>query len=75
MTDLVTLQARLTEAEAALHALMTGTRVVMVQTDTKQVRYAESDQGNLRAYIAELRGQIQTLGGTGARRRAIGVRF
>lgn len=75
MADLPTLQARLTEAEAALHALMMGTRVVSVQTDTKQVRYTETDQGKLRGYIAELRGQIQALGGMGTRRQAIGVRF
>lgn len=68
MTDTATLQQRLAEAETALHKLLTGTKVVSVKTEAGETTYRSyvSDVANLRAYIAELRGQ---LGQTTGRRR------
>lgn len=76
MTDLATLQARLVEADTALHKLMTGTQAVSVQNGDKQVQYRSFASGirDLRIYIAELKAQIAAAGGPGVRRRAIGVR-
>lgn len=70
MTDTATLQARLVEAEAALHKLMLGNQRVTVSYDGKSVTYTAATAAGLRAYIVELRAQL----GTGSR-RAIGVQF
>ena len=76
MADLGTLQARLAEAEAALHALATGTKVVAVERNGKKLTYTAATMAQLRGYIADLNGQIAVLlGTTTGRRRAIGVRF
>lgn len=64
MTDLATLQARLTEAETALHALMTGQMEVSVAFEGQQVRYTKTDVGMLKAYIIDLRSDIVAAGGT-----------
>lgn len=70
MTDLATLQARLTEAEEACHALMTGAQTTVVRdSDGNEVRYTPSDAGRLQAYIAELRRQIGRRDGSRAGRR------
>lgn len=54
-----TLQARLAEALDAQHALNIGRRVAMATTATGQrVQYAESQAGELRAYIAALQSAI-----------------
>lgn len=75
MPDAVTLQARLAEAEAALHALATGRREVKVEfsmgDSSRAVTYTPADLPQLRAYIADLRRQL----GQPSGRRAIGVRF
>lgn len=67
MVDTVTLQARLEEAETALHQLMVGAKSVRVSYDGQSVEYVLADTGRLRAYIAELKSQ---LGQTGGRTRA-----
>ena len=63
--DLATLQARLVEAEAALHALMTGSRVQAVARDGRRVEYtsAAASVDALKSYIAELEAQITELSG------------
>ena len=70
MTNQTELRARLDEAEAALHDLMTGRREVSVAYDGKSVTYSRTDVAKLRAYIAELKGKV----GSGGR-RPLGVRF
>lgn len=74
MTDLATLQTRLTEAESAYHRLLTGSLEESIGLGDMQVRYTKAEAPNLAAYISSLRGQIIALGGaTGARRRAFTV--
>lgn len=63
MTDTATLQSRLTEAETALHNLMTGTKEVKVGVNGDVVEYSMADVGRLRAYIAELKGALGLSGG------------
>ena len=70
MADTATLQARLAEAETALHALSTGRQVVEVERNGKKLKYTPTDVGGLRAYIAELKRAL----GLGSR-QAIGVNF
>ena len=76
MTDAPTLQARLTEAEQALHDLTIGRRAKAVRHGagdiSRSLEWTEANIGELRAYIADLRRQ---LGLTTGRRRAIGVTF
>ena len=75
MSDTALLQARLTEAETALHKLLTGSRAEQVTYAAGQVsrsmKYTATNIGELRAYIADLRRQLSLP----SRRRAIGVRF
>jgi len=77
MADLATLQTRLTDAEAAYHALLTGTKEVEVQHGEMTVKYSTSvtQMVQLQSYIADLKAQIVALGGTvtGLRRGAIVV--
>lgn len=72
--DLATLQARLSEAESAYHALMTGAREAEVQgPEGMRVKYTEAKAGDLQAYIGDLKTQIVQAGGSvsGLRRRAL----
>lgn len=59
-------QARLEEAESALHRLMTGAAArVIVDQNTERVEFAVANADRLRAYIAELRmalGNMKTIG-------------
>lgn len=75
MTDAATLQARLAEAEAALHRLTTGSQAEDVRyasgSASRSVRYTAANIAELRAYVADLRRQL----GQPTRRRAIGIRF
>lgn len=75
MTDSATLTARLAEAESALHALLTGTKVVELRhaagPASRTGIFSRAEIGPLRAYIADLRRQL----GLSTGRRAIGVRF
>ena len=52
------LQGYLADAEAALHKLVTGVRVVSVGYEGKNVNYTAADEGKLRAYIASLKSQL-----------------
>lgn len=70
MSEKEILEARLSEAETALHSLMIGQSVTVVDYDGRSTRYAPSDEGRLRAYIRELQQSL----GKGPRRRAIAVR-
>ncbi len=72
MTDTATLQARLSEAETALHALMTGTKAVNVDYDGRRVTFQMTSRATLEAYVDRLK---RELGETPRRRRAPGVRF
>lgn len=45
---------RLSEAETALHKLVTGQQTVRLEYDGKSVTYTQATMGQLRAYIAEL---------------------
>jgi hypothetical protein len=75
MTDSATLEARLEEAEAALHRLLTGAQVVELRhaagPASRTGIFTRAEVGPLRAYIADLRRQLGLTTG----RRAIGVRF
>lgn len=72
MAELATLQTRLTEAEAALHALATGSMVEEVWRDGRRVTYTASNIARLREYIAYLNSEIaaaQAAADGGTRRR------
>lgn len=72
MTDTATLQARLTEAEAALHDLRIGRGIVQVRSaDGEMVTYQPGDAARLSAYINGLKRQL----GQRPRGQAIGVNF
>jgi hypothetical protein len=61
MADTATIQARIGEAETALHGLMNGSRVEEIQAlDGSRVRYAPADMEALRSYIAWLREEMST---------------
>jgi hypothetical protein len=55
----LTAQQRLTEAEAALHALALGKSVVEI-TDASgdKVRYGPANMSRLREYIADLKSEV-----------------
>ncbi len=64
MADLVTLQTWLASAEAALNDLVTGNKVVEIRHGQNELmRFTPSQVGQLRAYIADLKGQIGALTG------------
>lgn len=69
MADLATLQSRLSEAEAALHRLMTGAQVVQVGYADQQATYGRAQAPALQAYIASLKSQIAAAEGSAAGRR------
>ncbi len=72
MADQATMQAWLTEAETALHLLMTGASAVSVTHKGKSVTFRKTDVPTLRAYIAELKSKL----GLGGRRSPpMGVMF
>ncbi|WP_299558702.1 gpW family head-tail joining protein [uncultured Sulfitobacter sp.] len=51
-------QARLTQAEDALHELLTGAQVVRVEYDGDMQEYTRTTEDRLRAYIRELQGKL-----------------
>lgn len=62
MATLVELQARLSEAETALHNVLIGKGVAEVRDfNGELVRYNKVETSALRAYIKELRDQIYVL--------------
>lgn len=75
MADQTTLQARLDEAEDALHKLTIGRReeayTHAAGDVSRQVKWTAASISELRAYIADLRRQL----GQPTRRRAIGLSF
>lgn len=75
MADLATLQSRLADAETAYHKLVTGTKTVEIQHGEMRQKYTETTMANLRAYIEDLKSQIEALGGSdvGQRRRMLEV--
>lgn len=75
MATLDILTARLAEAEAAYHRLMTGSAEESLGIGDMQVRYTRANADALAAYINQLKSDIAALGGTGtgARRRAMVV--
>jgi len=75
MTDLTTLETRLTEAEAALHVLATGGQRQVVDIGTGgRVAYTPANVADLRLYISGLKNQIAKLKGL-SRRAPIYVEF
>lgn len=68
MADLATLQARLAEAETALHQLSMGAKVQSVASDSGTVTYTPASVPALRTYILDLRQQIGAACGTPMRR-------
>ncbi len=75
MTDLVTLQTRLAEAEEAHHHLMMGAKEVSVSIGNYgSTTYAQANAEKLEQYIEKLKMQINRLNGT-ARRGVIKVVF
>lgn len=55
----LTLAERLVEAEAAYHKLQIGESAVEVRdSNGESIRFAQANQGRLRAYVAELKAQI-----------------
>jgi hypothetical protein len=80
MTDIATLQSRLTEAENALHQINLGQNVAEIwHGNNERMRFNNANVAQLRAYIAELKGQLAALGvqvsGNGRRIRARRVYF
>lgn len=67
-----TLQARLIEAQDALHALETGQQTVSVAlADGTRVAFTPATVANLRRYISDLLGEITALTGNGRRRKGV----
>lgn len=75
MADTATVQARLDEAEKALHELTIGRRAEAFTHGAgdvnRSLKWTPANIADLRAYIADLRRQL----GQTTRRRAIGVTF
>lgn len=68
MADLATLQARLLDAENALHDLSTGKGVAAVSDQNgERVEYNRASLPMLRTYIAELRWKVGELTGNAIR--------
>ena len=75
MTDILTLQNRLAEAETARHQLVTGSREETVTVyGFGATTYTQANLRDLDAYISNLRGQIARLKGA-ARRGPLLIKF
>lgn len=62
MADLATIQARLAEAEAALHRINTGSMVEEITSPSgDKIRYTAASAKNLEAYVTSLAAQAATL--------------
>ncbi len=57
MAELTNAQ-KLTEAEAALHKLLTGSQAVQIGYGERRVQYTQANIAELRKYIATLKGVI-----------------
>lgn len=75
MTDLITLQTRLAEAQTAYHRLITGSLEESISLGDMNVRYTRANLDALERYIRNLQAEIAAAGGGSviARRRAITV--
>lgn len=70
MATVLTLQARLSEAESALHLLAQGKRAVTVQYENRTVTYTQATMADLTAYIDRLKAELATAtAATGGARR------
>lgn len=64
----------LSEAETALHNVLTGQGVILTRYGDKQVSYSQANVGELRRRIAELQQQVDACNGTRIfRRRVLGI--
>lgn len=68
MADTATLEARLEDAETALHQLALGQQVTVVGYDGHRTEFAPGDESRLRRYIATLRRQLGRQVGRGSHR-------
>lgn len=59
MATLIELTDWLSEAELALHRLMTGSRVEEIDSPSGRVRYTNTNVADLERYIARLKQQIE----------------
>jgi hypothetical protein len=62
-------EARLADAETALHGLMVGKAAVTIAYDGESVTYTATSEGKLRSYIRGLQAQLGTV--CGARQKGI----
>lgn len=67
----MTLAEKIADAEAKLHALLTGAAVVEVEVDGIQTKFRPADAAQLDAYLGRLRAELSG----GGRRGAIGFVF
>ena len=56
--ETATLEARLTEAENALHKLLLGQTVIVVSYDGHRTEFKPADESKLRRYVQELNRQL-----------------
>lgn len=70
MSELATLEARLAEAEEALHEMMIGDKASSAKFGNTDVQFGvhAGSPDQLRVYIAELKGRIARLKGHRGRR-------
>ncbi|WP_146592214.1 gpW family head-tail joining protein [Puniceibacterium confluentis] len=67
--DTATLETQLSEAEAALHRVMTGDSVTVVGYEGHRTEFTPVDESRLRRYIQSLKRQLgQSGSGSGSRR-------
>ena len=59
MAAVMELSTWLTEAELALHRLMTGSRMEEIAFGDRRVRYTSANISDLQKYIASLKQQIE----------------
>ena len=72
----MTLEQKLAEAEAAYHALMTGTQPkVVVDQNGERVEYAMANANRLYLYIQSLKAQITPVSASAAPNRPLNVYF
>lgn len=66
-------RAKLVEAEAAYHDVVTGNREVEIMHANKRTRYTEANRGALLAYITDLKGKIAACDGCRRRPRSFRI--
>ncbi|GGG59822.1 hypothetical protein GCM10011415_02220 [Salipiger pallidus] len=68
MADTATLEARLEEAEEALHQVLIGQSVTVTAYDGHRTEYGPAKEGELRRYIGSLKRELGRGRGPGSRR-------